>query len=161
MGEQINWIIKPPVIVPEQMQSAIGGYPLVAETLYRHGIRDIEEALAFLDPNRYQPVSADELPDIQEAYALLSHAIQKGQVILVWGDFDVDGQTSTTLLVEGLRSVNGNVIYHVPIRAKDPMASNAPSWRLTSPRVLICCSPAIRAYQKWITSSSFVTKVSR
>ena len=119
MDKQINWIIKPGVIVPEPMQSAIGGYPLVAESLYRHGIRDTEEALAFLDPNLYHPASADELPDIQEAYALLSQAVQKGKTILVWGDFDVDGQTSTTLLVEGLRSLNGNVTYHVPIRAKE------------------------------------------
>ncbi len=161
MDEQINWIIKPRVIVPETMQSAIGGYPLVAESLYRHGIRDTEEALAFLDPNRYHPASADELPDIQEAYALLSQAIQKGKTILVWGDFDVDGQTSTTLLVEGLRSLNGNVTYHVPIRAKDPTAFHALSWKLTFHRALTCYSLAIQAYQKWITSSSSVTKESQ
>ncbi|HEY9122176.1 MAG TPA: single-stranded-DNA-specific exonuclease RecJ, partial [Brevefilum sp.] len=39
--------------------------------------------------------------------------------ILVWGDFDVDGQTATTILVEGLRELGGFVSYHIPVRGEE------------------------------------------
>lgn len=44
-------------------------------------------------------------------------AIRRDETICVWGDFDVDGQTSTALLVQTLRAFDANVIYHIPIRA--------------------------------------------
>ncbi len=37
----------------------------------------------------------------------------------MWGDFDVDGQTATTLLVSGLRGLGAKVIYHIPVRARE------------------------------------------
>jgi len=56
---------------------------------------------------------------MQVACDLLSAALQNHSRILVWGDFDVDGQTATTILVEGLRELGGDVIYHVPVRGKE------------------------------------------
>ncbi len=37
----------------------------------------------------------------------------------MWGDFDVDGQTSTTLLVSALRKLGADVVYHIPVRATE------------------------------------------
>ena len=46
-------------------------------------------------------------------------AIRKNDLICVWGDFDVDGQTSTALLVQTLQILKANVIYYIPIRGKE------------------------------------------
>ncbi|MBG0771811.1 MAG: single-stranded-DNA-specific exonuclease RecJ, partial [Anaerolineaceae bacterium] len=119
MPEDIRWIEPEPIAIPEAFRRAIGGHPLVAETLYRRGYRTVEAARAFMDPNAYQPTSADELPDALIAYDLITKAINNREHILVWGDFDVDGQTSTTVLVEGLRGLGADVRYHIPIRAKE------------------------------------------
>ena len=119
MAPELQWREPGPIAVPEEFQNAIGGHPLIAETLYRRGIRTLPEAEAFLNPDKYIPASADELPDMQKACSLLAKAIHDRQRILVWGDFDVDGQTSTTLLVKGLRELNADVIYHIPIRAEE------------------------------------------
>jgi len=119
MSEEVRWIEPDPITIPEDFRQAIGGHPLVAETLYRRGFRTIDAARAFLDPDAYQPTSADELPDALIAYDLITKAINNRERILVWGDFDVDGQTSTTILVEGLRRLGANVQYHIPIRAKE------------------------------------------
>ena len=119
MHEEKRWILSESISIPNDFRAAIGGHPIVAETLFRRGFKDIKSGQAFLDPDAYKPCSPDELPDSQIAYALLSDAIRNHQHILVWGDFDVDGQTATTVLVQGLRELGGQVSYHIPIRAKE------------------------------------------
>ena len=44
-------------------------------------------------------------------------AIRSDEEICIWGDFDVDGQTSTALLVQTLTALGADVTYHIPIRA--------------------------------------------
>lgn len=119
MAEDVRWIEPEPITIPEDFRRAIGGHPLVAETLWRRGFRTVETAQAFMDPDAYQPTSPDELPDARIAYELITKAINNRERILIWGDFDVDGQTSTTVLVEGLRGLGADVRYHIPIRAKE------------------------------------------
>jgi len=46
-------------------------------------------------------------------------AINNGETIGIWGDFDVDGQTSTSILLEGLTQMGAKVIFHIPIRATE------------------------------------------
>jgi len=119
MVDDIRWIEPEPIAIPEAFRKAIGGHPLVAETLYRRGYRTVEAARAFMDPDAYSPTSANDLPDAQIAYELITKAINNRERILIWGDFDVDGQTSTTVLVEGLLGLGADVRYHIPIRAKE------------------------------------------
>ncbi len=90
--------------------------PLVAQTLLRRGINSPEEAEAFLHPDATPPAI---FPNIESAVERINLAIRKFEKICVWGDFDVDGQTSTTLLVQTLRALNANVTYYIPVRGKE------------------------------------------
>ncbi|MEJ2108261.1 MAG: DHH family phosphoesterase, partial [Acidiferrobacteraceae bacterium] len=121
-----EWVEPLDVQVPEALQAAVGGHPLVAETLARRGITDVASAQAFLDPDRYRPALATELPNLVEAVERLERAIGRGERICVWGDFDVDGQTSTTVLVSTLWDLGASVRYHIPIRAKESHGVNLP-----------------------------------
>src|SRR3990172_1079252 len=112
-----NWNSRDSITIPENFSHAIGGHPLVIETLFRHGYTTIESARAFLDPAFYQPSHASEMPGISQAIPILVDAIQGGKPILVWGDFDVDGQTATTLLVSGIRLLGGKVRHYIPVRS--------------------------------------------
>jgi single-stranded-DNA-specific exonuclease len=114
-----HWRIQEPPSIPEDFQSAISGHPIVAQTLYRRGYRTLEEAMALLHPESYEPTPADELPDSMAAWDLLTDALNNHKRILVWGDFDVDGQTATATLVQGLGALGGEVIYHIPIREEE------------------------------------------
>jgi single-stranded-DNA-specific exonuclease len=128
------WIEPQDIRVPEALRAAVGGHPLVAETLARRGLADVEAALAFLDPDRYEPAPATDLPNLARAVERLERAIRQGERICVWGDFDVDGQTSTTALVSTLRDLavrqgsprRASVRYHIPIRAKESHGVNLP-----------------------------------
>lgn len=124
MNAEKNWVLPDKISIPQAFQAAIGGHPLVAQTLYQLGFKTFESARAFLDPAYYRPAPPGELPDLEIACDLLSQAIREQKHILVWGDFDVDGQTATTVLVEGLRQLGARVSYHIPVRARESHGIN-------------------------------------
>jgi single-stranded-DNA-specific exonuclease len=129
-----EWLEPQDIRVPQELQSAIGGHPLVTKTLARRGFTGFEAARAFLDPDCYRPASSSELPNMAEAVERLERAIQQGETICVWGDFDVDGQTATTLLVSTLRDLavrqgspqGATVRYHIPVRQTESHGLNLP-----------------------------------
>jgi single-stranded-DNA-specific exonuclease len=145
-----HWLDPDPISVPSPLSLAIGGHPLVAEVLAQRGIVDVERARAFLDPVRYTPASPFDLPDMDRAVQRIQQAFKLGQRIAVWGDFDVDGQTATTVLVQTLRSLGADVIFHIPVRAEEGHGINLP-WlqRLIddSAQVVVTCDTGIDAHE--------------
>jgi single-stranded-DNA-specific exonuclease len=123
----LNWIETPPVPLTTELAEFVGGHPLVGQTLVRRGICTPQSARAFLDPNAYSPSPPEDLPDLEQAVHRIEDAIRKGEKIWVWGDFDVDGQTSTTLLVQSLRILGADPGYHIPIRALESHGVNIPN----------------------------------
>jgi single-stranded-DNA-specific exonuclease len=121
-----KWIEPQEVHVPQALQSAVGGHPLVAQTLVRRGLTEPEEAQSFLNPDFYHPAPASDLPNLVKAAERLERAIRQGEEICVWGDFDVDGQTATTLLWSTLRELGALVRYHIPVRATESHGVNLP-----------------------------------
>ena len=112
------WIVKPTANPSAELLTAVGGHPLVAQLLAQRGISTPAQAMPFLDPAYYTPASPAALTGVEEAAHLLHQAINQGQNFLVWGDFDVDGQTSTALLATALHTLVGarRVRFHVPNR---------------------------------------------
>jgi single-stranded-DNA-specific exonuclease len=113
------WLDPEPVLVPDSLSSAVGGHPIVARILAQRGLDDLRSARAFLDPSQYTPASPFDLPGMDRAVERIHQAITRGQRIAVWGDFDVDGQTATTVLVSTLRALSAEVIFHIPVRAAE------------------------------------------
>jgi len=111
-----RWLEPQPAAVPDSIRYHLEGHPLVVEMRCRRGFSELEAAQAFLDPEQYTPSPPSTLPDLFKTVDRLHRAIQKKERICVWGDFDVDGQTSTTLLVSALRNLGADVIYHIPVR---------------------------------------------
>ncbi|HEY4691727.1 MAG TPA: single-stranded-DNA-specific exonuclease RecJ [Anaerolineae bacterium] len=110
------WLEPSPIETSDSLRAAVGGHPLVADILARRGLTDPAAALGFLDPNQYAPAPPTALPDLDLAARTLYDAILRRRRILVWGDFDVDGQTATALLVSMLRALEAEVVFYVPQR---------------------------------------------
>jgi single-stranded-DNA-specific exonuclease len=117
--KQIKWVF--PVEVQDDLAliEAAGGNELLARLLIRRGLNDPQVMRAFINPGVYQPASPYELRDMARAVDRLEKAVQTGEQIAVWGDFDVDGQTATTLLVEGLLELGAQVQYYIPHRQRE------------------------------------------
>ncbi|HET9588976.1 MAG TPA: single-stranded-DNA-specific exonuclease RecJ [Anaerolineales bacterium] len=110
-----RWITPSPVEIPASF-AELDLHPLVAQTLVRRGITDLASARAFLHPDLLPPT---RFPNIEPAVERISAALRNKELICVWGDFDVDGQSSTTLLVQTLQTLGANVMYYIPIRGKE------------------------------------------
>jgi single-stranded-DNA-specific exonuclease len=142
------WLDPPTVEPTPKLNALVGGHPLVATILARRGITDPTEALAFLHPDHYTPAPPDALPGVTEAAEHLLSAIQKGDRILVWGDFDVDGQTSTALLVDALRGLGCQVDYYIPHRLTEGHGIFPKSLKpkLEGINVLLTCDVGVSAH---------------
>jgi len=146
----MKWIYPPPLTLPEDFQKMIGGHPLVAETIFKRGMRTPDQIKGFLDPDFYTPSSAFEFQDMQKAVDILGQAFTSGLPICVWGDFDVDGQTSTTLLVSALRQMKANVSFHIPVRAHESHGINLTVLKKlisAGVKLLLTCDTGIAAHE--------------
>ena len=114
-----TWVEPEKVSIPPEVLAAAGGEHFLAEILLQRGLNHPDAILPFLDADHYPETPPDDLPDIDKAVDRLQKAIKDSEPILIWGDYDVDGQTATTLLVICLRSAGATVSYHVPIRGSE------------------------------------------
>ena len=143
-----RWIDAPAVDVPPGLQVAVGGRPLIARTLARRGIATADDARAFLDPAHYVPAEPFDLPDLEVAVDRLRLAIRRGERILVWGDFDADGQTATALLLDTLGALGAEVAFHVPGREEGHGLHEAGLERLIAggARLILTCDTGTTAH---------------
>lgn len=112
--------------LPVELIDYLGGNELLARALVNRGILHWDQAQAFLNPDLYHPSDPFDLPDMDKTVARLHTALRQGECIGVWGDFDVDGQTATSLLAGVLKGLGGKVKYHIPVRAQESHGVNLP-----------------------------------
>lgn len=127
---------EPGASFPSSVLEAVDGSPLLARLLANRGLTEPDDIRAFLDLDAYTPTEAHELPDMALAVERLVKAIETREPILIYGDFDVDGITGTSVLYETLKKrLNANVSYYIPDRATEGHGLNTASLvRLTSSR---------------------------
>ncbi len=144
------WQELSPVDAPESLVAAVGGHRLVAEHLTRKGIVTAAAAQRFLSAEAYAPSSSAELPDIERAVERLRRAIRDRDRILVWGDFDVDGQTSTALLYSALQRQGARVSYHLPNRFSEGHGIHLPTLKRKldeGVELLLTCDTGVSAHE--------------
>jgi single-stranded-DNA-specific exonuclease len=126
----------------QDLATALNLHPLIAEILIQRGCDTVEAARTFLDPEHYTPASPFDLADMGRAVARLHDAIARGERIRVWGDFDVDGQTATSVLLLGLRAIGATVDFTIPDRASHSHGLNKDGIRRAADdgvKVLLTC----------------------
>jgi single-stranded-DNA-specific exonuclease len=109
--------IEPEPVPPDQ--EPLHKDPLIHEILYRRGIRDAATAAAFLRTRPSAPPDLSLLPNLDRAVDRACRAIERGETIAVYGDYDADGVTSTALLIRALRAAcddRDRVVYRLPTR---------------------------------------------
>ncbi len=124
--------------------------PLVARLLARRGLTTPEAVRAFLDPAAYRPAPPSALPGLPIAVERITEAIRQKKPIGVWGDFDVDGQTATTILVEALRTLGAETAYYIPVRSTESHGISLPRLEQMIDqgiRLIVTCDTGISAHE--------------
>ena len=109
------WDIKKTREVPEELIELCGSR-ITAELLVQRGIDTVAKAKDFLNPDKMKISKPDAFVDMKKSVERIAKAISGGEKIVVYGDFDCDGVTSTALLLKTLTYLGANVSYYVPTR---------------------------------------------
>jgi single-stranded-DNA-specific exonuclease len=99
-----KWQVAPQV--PEHLQQKFSHInPIVLQVLYNRGIIDPANVQAFLEKRYLESTDPFLLTDMDRAVARIQKAIENDEQIVIYGDFDADGVTSTVLLTQALRGL--------------------------------------------------------
>ncbi|NBV22759.1 MAG: single-stranded-DNA-specific exonuclease RecJ [Proteobacteria bacterium] len=90
--------------------------PLLAQCLLNRGHSEPEAVERFLEPRLRHLADPFALPNMAVAVDRLFAARERGEPVVIFGDYDVDGVTSTALLLEVLRKLGWSVDYYLPHR---------------------------------------------
>jgi len=121
---QKRWQVLEPLTAEQEklrgkIVSEINCPELIAELLVRKKITDPEEIESFFNPDIKATHDSYLFLDMERAVKRIIKAIENRERITIYGDYDVDGTTSTALLYLGLKQVNAITDYYVPHRMVD------------------------------------------
>ncbi|MGD1919539.1 MAG: single-stranded-DNA-specific exonuclease RecJ [Pleurocapsa sp.] len=101
-----------------------------AQLLWQRGIKDLDMLPGFLNPNQYQPASPFVFGrEMEWATSRLKQAREHSEKVTIWGDFDADGITSTSVLWDGLGQFFAQHLqldYYIPNRMTESHGLNCP-----------------------------------
>jgi len=119
-----QWVLPEP-LTPEdkqQVESLAGELKcpeIIAELLYRKNLKTVDQVTDFFHPHLSQQHDPFLFPDMEKAVQRILAAISGGEKITIYGDYDVDGTTATTLLYLGLKRVGADIDFYIPHRMID------------------------------------------
>ena len=110
-----RWHILPPP--PAGLAASLGVTPLQARILHNRGVTELSHLEEFFSEGRFHDPFL--LPDMGKAVARVRTALESGEVVGVFGDFDADGVTGTALLTQSLRDLGLRVVPYIPHRVDE------------------------------------------
>ncbi len=108
----------------EKLSKSQGIHRLTAQVLINRGITNEVEADQFLNSSLFDLPSPYLLKDMDKAVGRIRQALEQTERIAIYGDYDVDGITSTAILYLFLKNIGADVIYYNPDRLKEGYGVN-------------------------------------
>lgn len=131
MESKFTWQLKaqPDHGLSAKLQSELSLSWPTAQLLAQRGFLTSEAVSAFLHPDLNQLLDPLGLHDMQKAVDRIQQAIVAGEKIVIYGDYDVDGLTSTTIMKEAIEMLGGEVSYYIPNRFTDGYGPNLAAYQ--------------------------------
>lgn len=108
----------------ERLCRSLGVSPICARLLINRGYTDAETAKAFMDKSDVFLYDPYLLADMKKAVARIKSALENDEKITIYGDYDVDGVTSVSILYMYLRDHGAEVDYYIPTRESEGYGIN-------------------------------------
>ncbi|MCO0832199.1 single-stranded-DNA-specific exonuclease RecJ [Fructobacillus sp. W13] len=113
----------------QALKDPLGLGPVTAGFLVQKGIDTVKKAEAFLHPSFDQLHDPADFYQMDQAVERIQEGVFSGETILVYGDYDVDGLTSTTIMTEALTSLGADVVPYIPNRFNDGYGPNQETYK--------------------------------
>lgn len=117
---KFRWTIAPPQpLLAGQLAAPLKIPPLLAQCLLNRGFSELPDIEQFLRPRLKNLADPFLIPDMAAAVERLFRARQEDEPLVIFGDYDVDGVTSSALLVEVLRALGWKLDFYLPHRIEE------------------------------------------
>ncbi len=122
--QQKKWLVMPPDNRAGRLAKTLKVSPLLAQVLINRGIIESRCAGSFLRPRLTELIEPEQMPGVQTALKRIKHAIETGEKITIYGDYDVDGITGVSILWQVLTLLDADVDYYIPHRIDEGYGLN-------------------------------------
>ncbi|WP_071131427.1 single-stranded-DNA-specific exonuclease RecJ [Enterococcus timonensis] len=122
-----QWELLEKETIPENYEKQLAPFGVSAEFAqyaWQIGLKTDEDLRIFFQPTLADLLDPYLLFDMEKAVNRIRQAIENQEKILIYGDYDADGITSTTVLKEAIETLGGDVVYYLPNRFKDGYGPN-------------------------------------
>lgn len=146
-----RWSLKRTKVNIEKMAEALFISPVMAAVLANRGIGTLKGGRRFIDCRKEYMYDPYLFKDMDKGVRIISDAVKNGKRIAVYGDYDVDGVMSITILYRVLRELGADVVYYVPHRQKEGYGLNCDAVKkLKEDRVdvLLTCDNGIASIEE-------------
>ena len=125
MPKPKRWTIPEPDPRAAELARQLKVSAVTAQVLLNRGLAEPDAARAFLTPTLKQLHDPSLLAGLDAASDRIARAVRDKQRVVIYGDYDVDGITATSILWHALRALGGDVHYYVPHRLEEGYGLNA------------------------------------
>ena len=122
---QKTWkILESDIALQKKLATECGVTPITAQLLINRDINDPSKADRFLKADLSSLYDPYLLKDMDKAVKRIKRAISKGEKIMIYGDYDVDGISAVALLKRVLRDLGGHIVSYIPDRIEEGYGLN-------------------------------------
>lgn len=115
-----------PPAPPDSWAEELSISPLLLHILWKRGLLERADMDAFLTARLNSLTPPDKWPQLPQAAELLAAELLAGKKLAVWGDYDVDGITAATLVLDVLETHGVSAEWHIPDRRSEGYGLNVP-----------------------------------
>ncbi|MFT3785033.1 MAG: DHHA1 domain-containing protein [Tepidisphaeraceae bacterium] len=108
-----------------ELARTLGTSEVTAQILINRGLTETDPARAFLRPQLKDLLEPSLIPGLTKAAIVIARAIRDGKKITIYGDYDVDGITATSILWHAFKLLGADVRYYIPHRVDEGYGLNA------------------------------------
>ncbi|MFD3157547.1 single-stranded-DNA-specific exonuclease RecJ [Haloimpatiens sp. FM7330] len=119
-----RWLLRTTKIDVKELANKANISPITAKILIDRGINTPQEIKKFMRASLEDLYNPLLMKDMDKGTDIIKEAIQQNKKICIYGDYDADGVTSTTILYKALTKLGSNVKYHVPDRENEGYGMN-------------------------------------
>ncbi|NWO13281.1 single-stranded-DNA-specific exonuclease RecJ [Virgibacillus sp.] len=130
LASKANWnFIEQEIANVERDNDSLSISPIIEKLLVQRGVTTKQAVSKFLKPDLEDLHSPDKLLSIDKAVKRVKLAIEQGEKLLVFGDYDADGVTATTVLIKALQELGALCDYYIPNRFTEGYGPNEAAFR--------------------------------
>lgn len=118
------WQVRPSNDRARSLADELNVSPILAQVLLNRQVQKVDIARSFLSPKLTDLIEPESMPGVPAAAGRLREAIQNGEKISIYGDYDVDGISSVAILWHLLKMLGAHVDYYIPHRIDEGYGLN-------------------------------------